>query len=360
MCIVYNTIGSLTHVKYHLHQHHINEFNSLKEVIHFRDSYASYKKQLISDHELLIRQEADQLSTEVPRLQQQVDQERETIIRQLNSEIENHKQQLAQLTATPAKSIIQQITNYLKLQYLLHRISKLERSFNKKVTRSIHAAVELWEEKNNRYQFITNHFSEAVNESCAIPLKELDRKKSVIDEVNSAIYGALGEQKVVNELKYLTDDYFLINDFSMFFSAPVYHPKENEYINSIQIDHILIGPSGVFLIETKNWSEKSLNDYSLFSPVQQIKRTSYILFRILNNESINAELNLSCHHWGKRKIPIKNLIVFTNSKPIDEFQYVKTLRLSELIGYVEYFEPIFTPRETTSIKDYLLGFIDYK
>lgn len=76
MCIIYHTIGSLTHVKLHLHRNHIHEFNSLKEVIRFRDSYPTYRKQLLAEHEQLIEQEKRQLRTEVPQLQQRVDDER--------------------------------------------------------------------------------------------------------------------------------------------------------------------------------------------------------------------------------------------------------------------------------------------
>ena len=140
-----------------------------------------------------------------------------------------------------------------------------------------------------------------VNESCLVPLKDLERKKSIIDEVNTSIYGALGEQKVVKELEKLSDEYFLINDFCLSFPKPIYNRRENDYIKSIQIDHILVTLSGVFLIETKNWSEKSLNNPGLRSPVQQIKRTSFVLFKILNEGITNYRLNLSSIIGEKRK-----------------------------------------------------------
>src|SRR5690606_27794575 len=107
--------------------------------------------------------------------------------------------------------------------------------------------------KNNRYQYIDSHLMDAVYESSFDLLNELERKKKAIDEINTSIYGALGEQKVVKELENLPDGYFLINDFSYIFPSPVYNRQENDHIKSIQIDHILIAPSGVFLIETKNW-----------------------------------------------------------------------------------------------------------
>jgi hypothetical protein len=47
-----------------------------------------------------------------------------------------------------------------------------------------------------------------VEESYKKPLSEIERKKSVIDRLNSFIYGALGEQKVVKTLEALSDEYF--------------------------------------------------------------------------------------------------------------------------------------------------------
>ena len=189
---------------------------------------------------------------------------------------------------------------------------------------------------------------------------ELERKKAIIDELNSFIFGALGEQKVVKTLESLPDEYFLINDFSISFSTPIYNKQENDYIKSIQIDHILVAPSGIFLIETKNWSEKSIENLNLRSPVQQIRRTSFALFKFLNNEITNYHLHLDKHHWGDKRISIRNVIVLTNTKPKEEFQYVKILTLTELLGYVKYFKPVFSNLETQKITDYLVNLNNYK
>jgi hypothetical protein len=199
-----------------------------------------------------------------------------------------------------------------------------------------------------------------VEESSQTALSEIERKKSVIDTLSSFIYGALGEQKVVKTLESLSDEYFLINDFSVSFSPAIYNRQENDFIKSIQIDHLLVAPSGIFLIETKNWSEKSLENLSLRSPVQQIKRASFVLFRLLNNEMSNFHLCLDKHFWGDKKISIKNLIVFTNTKPKEEFQFVKILTLNELLGYINFFKSTFSSTETQRIADFLLSINDQK
>jgi len=103
-----------------------------------------------------------------------------------------------------------------------------------------------------------------------------------------------------------------------------------------------------------------LNNLSFYSPVQQIKRANFVLFKILTQEIANYRLNLNRHHWGNRKIPIRNLIVLTNSKPKEEFQYVKILTVNELLGYVAYFKPTFSNKETQEIANYLLNLTNQK
>ena len=237
------------------------------------------------------------------------------------------------------------------------KIGYKERNFNSKIERSVRHSSNTLAKKIHRYQYIVTHFNDAVNESCLPQLKELERKKIAIDEVSTFIQGAIGEQSVVNELKNLSDEYSLINDFSLSFQTPVYNHREKYYIKSIQIDHILVSPSGIFLIETKNWSKESINNPALWSPVQQIKRANFALYNILNKGIANAALPLKRHHWGNRKIPIRNLIVLNNSKPIEEFEFVKILTVKDLPGYIKYFKPAFSNKETDAITHYLLHLI---
>lgn len=61
-------------------------------------------------------------------------------------------------------------------------------------------------------------------------------------ETNRLIWrrGALGEYEVGAELERLPDDYAIFNDLNV--------------LGSGNLDHIVIGPTGLFAIETKNWT----------------------------------------------------------------------------------------------------------
>lgn len=354
MCRTYNMIGSLTTLKSHLDKNNIHDFKSLKDVIDYQNSYTNYRQQLISHHENLIEQEKNMLNIDLQKLDTAIETQRQQSGQRLADEIDKLKQQLNISTSYAPTSFFQRLTKDLRQWNYKRKIKHKKLNFDIEVKKSTNKLVDIHQVKNNRYQFIISQFSDAVRQSSRHPLSELERKKATIDELNSFIYGALGEQKVVKTLEVLSDEYFLINDFAVSFSPAIYNRQENDYIKSVQIDHILVAPSGIFLIETKNWSEKSLENLSLRSPVQQIKRTSFVLFKLLNNEMSNYHLHLEKHHWGDKKIPIRNLIVLTNAKPKEEFQYVKILTLNELLGYVNYFKPTFSSTETERIVNYLI------
>ncbi len=353
MCKIYNQTGCLTAIKLHLRRHRINENLSPNELIDFQNSYYSARQQIISNHKLLIEQEKGALSTKIVELDYSIKTKKSVIEQQLLLKLQLLQNQLDNLPSSNS-DIIQNIANFIKEITLKLNIWLNKILFNYKIAYSVKYLTSDYNKSNDRYTYITFHTEDAIRKSSLQQTQALDMKKNIIDQINSSIYGALGEEKVVMELEKLPDDYILINDFTCRFDRAIYNRKENDYIKSIQIDHVLLSPCGVFLIETKNWSQDSINNPNLYSPVQQIKRANLALYKILNRDFSNVKLLLTKHHWGSRKVPIKNLIVFIKHKPIEQFEYVKILTLNELVGYIKYFNRCFSTDEVQSMADYLL------
>jgi hypothetical protein len=354
MCKVYNSIGSLMAIKSHLRGHNVNEFKSVNELIKFQKNYSVLQQEIISHHSILIEQERDKLSKEIAQLNDFISRRKSEIEQQLQLELDQLNEQLDKLILAQA-NIFKAFVRYWKKASLQKKIQNLRLNFNLKIEYSIQDLTDSLNQKSNRYQYIISSFDAAVNESSLLQLRELQRKKRIVDQVNTSIYGAFGERMVVRELENLPDDYILINNFTSLFDPPIYHRDDDDYISSIQIDHLLLSPAGIFLIETKNWSEQSLNNASLRSPVQQVKRANFALFKLFAEDVSDVNLKLHHHHWGSKKVPIKNVVVLTKEKPSEEFQYVKVLALKELLGYVKYFEPSFSNQELQRIANYLLN-----
>ncbi len=237
MSKVHNTIGSLTAVKSYLHENNVREFKSLNEVINFSKNYSISRQQIFSNHTESISQERSNLKDEIEQLQITIEISKREIDQHLQLELVKIKQKLENLSSID-KNFIGNIINYFQKTKLKINIQIKENSFNYKIEDSVRDVVNSLNKKLNRYQFIESNFNDAVNESCLNEIKGHDRKKIIIDEIENFIYGALGEQKVVKELEKLPDNYILINDFTFSLDPPIYNSKQNDYIKSVQIDHI--------------------------------------------------------------------------------------------------------------------------
>ena len=186
---------------------------------------------------------------------------------------------------------------------------------------------------------------ESLIENRAKPqIDKLEYTRNILESSRNLISGAIGENLVVKEIKKLSDDYVLINDFNLRFSRPIFYKKHNQRIYSIQIDHLLISKAGIFIIETKNWSKSSVNSHSLRSPIEQIERSNFALYVFLSEN-----ITLYDHHWGEQRVPIRNLIVMIKNKPKGQFKYVSVKLLRELNDYIKYFEPVLTDKQFNRI-----------
>lgn len=292
MTIVAGKIEPLKRLKETLHSHGIYRFNSVGDINAFLKRYESEKKDIPSKVK-------DSTDDEIKRL----------------DEASKHAIEMRD------RNIFNKIFYYFKARKLIKS----------------HAA-------------LLNNYEPVLLQRTSDSYRELQFIKETVEGLYSTIAGAVGENAVVNELQKLSDNYYLINDFSLNFNPPIFNKRENDRIYSIQIDHLLICQSGIFVIETKNWSSKSIESIDLRSPVEQIKRASFALFVFLNSDKSQG---LVRNHWGAKKIPIKNVIVMTNKAPKSDFQHVKVLPLERLNGYIQYFDDIFDEAETEYIFNYL-------
>src|SRR5258708_28700856 len=133
MCKVYNSIGSLTTIKSHLHQHHINDFNSLNEVIKFQKNYFSYRQQIISDHEKIIEQEKNSLKLDISQLDNSIKAEKTNFEAELRKEIEKLEQKLNNLLTSTSTNFIQRLIYYIKGSYYKNKIKSKELNFDSNI-----------------------------------------------------------------------------------------------------------------------------------------------------------------------------------------------------------------------------------
>ena len=128
--------------------------------------------------------------------------------------------------------------------------------------------------------------------------------------LQSFIKGAEGEEKIARQLSFLPAPYTVFNDFQFSDSSPSY-------------DHIVVGPAGLFVIETKNWSGVITfrNGQVLCNgtapsrpPIRQVKEASAALLDHLSAAQCPD-------------VPVQPVLCFVNNQPADNDSNISGVRI---------------------------------
>lgn len=188
--------------------------------------------------------------------------------------------------------------------------------------------------KQERYQYLIKNKSEIIKKGLQKRIEELKRARKRVKHNHSYFLGAKGELRVIKELEKLPDNYIVINDYKKRFSNAIYRKKKGDYIKTIQVDHIVIGPTGIFVIETKNWSKDSLRNKDYYSPIDQVERFGHALFVLINKKTFY--LKLSNEGWKKNKVRVKNLIAVKNKPQNINLKYNPFVYWGGLVNRITY------------------------
>lgn len=348
MARIYGTIESLKSLKSELDNNGISRFNSIKEINDFLSNYNAEKLSILDD-------ESKKLDREYFETCSKLKQNKQKKAEIINSETEKIDSRIYDLQ-TRIDSINTKSNNFIKKvlsSIKLHSLKKQSNYYAVNKAKLINTSVKnISRNIQNDEIFIRMYETgkqSLIENRAKSKIVKLEYTRKVLENSRNLISGAIGENLVVKEVKKLSDDYVLVNDFNLSFSRPIFYKKQNQRIYSIQIDHLLISKAGIFIIETKNWSKSSVNSLSLRSPIEQIERSNFALYVF-----ISENITLFDHHWGEQRIPIRNLIVMIKNKPRGQFKYVSVKLLSELNDYVKYFEPVLTDKQFNKIVNELI------
>ena len=142
--------------------------------------------------------------------------------------------------------------------------------------------------------------------------------------------GAKGENRVIDELSQLGDEYHVLCGVRIGLSHFIsYNGKKN--LKSAQMDFVVVSKKGVYVIEVKNWSDKFVEQQNYFSPHEQAGRAGRLLWHVLKSwrrEPRVTSVVLSIK--GNIKYdPKYNLVFVANIKNINIFLENRQDALSE-------------------------------
>ena len=110
---------------------------------------------------------------------------------------------------------------------------------------------------------------------------------TALDELlaSSELAGAHAESAVIECLRGLPDTFHVLNDLRV--EADHFLRFNGKQVKSAQVDHLVVGPTGVFVIETKNWSRSFVESGAYFDPFDQVGRAGLLCYCILNDRRLS-------------------------------------------------------------------------
>jgi len=167
-------------------------------------------------------------------------------------------------------------------------------------------------------------------------LKRIQEIESTLNSSEPA--GAIAELEVIDHLSKLSNDFFVLNDITLRATRFIRH--KGTPLQSAQVDHIVVGPPGVFLIETKCWSKEFVEKGKFHDPFNQVGRASLFLHILLKTFSSKSK--------------VRSIIATNGYLPKDSDQgYVTVRRISALSGYVKWFQQELSMQEIHQIVRFL-------
>ena len=299
------------------------KIQALEDVLRFRKNYAAVRQEKLDDSIAQVKLRISKMLAEMNQLKLERDEVLKSKSEELNQTISHLEDALARPYGQRNffMDFFYKITKWArdrKIKYFKNNFQRILCSVTKDRDKRIAG-------KESEIKHIENNIEVVAKDNISSELRRLDAINNAIEKEKYLVYGAIGETNVINEFKKLPKAYHVINDFKIEIDPPIYNRAEDDRIYSIQADHLVVGPTGIFVIETKYWSNKSISNEMLFSPVKQVKRAGFALFVLLNDAIKSRQIVRLVNNWGERKISLKQIVVSINSVPHSEFQYVKVL-----------------------------------
>jgi hypothetical protein len=245
---------------------HGKKLVTLDDITHFHNNYEA----ILAETEITVQRQQDEIifilgKDEVRlsnQLQDSIDRQTEEVDRNLdeiNTKIKS--------TENVFRVLGYKVQYWFAVKLRSHRIH----SPFSHITRELHTV------KTRKASLITNK-PYVIKNAC----NNVVNNQKFITENISFLIGAQGEEIVINALYQLSDEFHVLNDVNLEFDRAIYWKEQHEYIETCQIDHVVIGPTGIFLVETKNWKMSDI-ETKTDKLIWQVNRSSLALWYYLKD-----------------------------------------------------------------------------
>ena len=98
----------------------------------------------------------------------------------------------------------------------------------------------------------------------------------------------------------------------------VTHSNSSEKVRSCQIDYVVIGPSGVFLIESKEWDKYAFKE---LIPYKDTEKADLVVYIKLSNQLT-------------KRIPKFSIVIINPDIPVIHYGYIHQLSVLDLNSFI--------------------------
>lgn len=329
------------------------------------DDISTEEKYLKNQYALKYPIEFEKVQTEIINLEAEIDTiKKETESRSLkitdniNLRIKNLEKEIYELENI--KFSLSSLFSYLRAKLTLHNKTKLVQDLRlnpqKEIDKLLRKEYSDIENLTNRHAYLKDNKEDEIKRRLQPLLDNLERIKEI--KKTNEYKGTIGELEVIKNLEDLPEAYFLLND--LFLELDEYITFHGTKLRSAQIDHLVVGPTGIYVIEAKNWSYEYVQkvfseSYEIsYTPYDQIQRSSYLTYRYLNYLKYGNIFQKINFRFSKSEIKVKSIIAVTGADiPFMKEYHTPVMRSQELSNYIKRGAQILSPGEVCEIAEKL-------
>ncbi len=153
-----------------------------------------------------------------------------------------------------------------------------------------------------------------------------------------AMVGARAEMRVADELRALPVGFHVLHHLRLRASHFLRH--NGTPLMSAELDHVVVGPTGVWAIETKCWGRSFVAAGDFFDPFDQIGRAGLLCHVLLKEAGLPANVARLIVPFGELPAP-----------PPDS--WVRVVRPERVRRWIEHGRERLDPRDVSAIADFL-------
>lgn len=308
--------GSETFLKSRLIKKGLEGFESFKDIQSFKKNYKT-----------ILKTSTDEERKKLNSIIEALRSNEETLIKDLKK-----KKQKLQASLIKEKQELMEGELISKDQ---KRVKQIDKLLGKKIDKPFKK--EKKQVKRTEKEITTRE--KKLEKSVEKSVKGLHKAHNIIESNRAFVFGAVGETAAIKELRKLPKEYYILNEAKLSFYRAIRWKKYRTYVKSCKIDHVVVGPSGIFLIETKNWSAQTLAN-AKFTPHRQIERAGYIFFIHMVNKF-------------NRRFPTYQIVATYRKLPELPYRYVSQMTIYNIVNFILQKRNALTTTEIQKIVEWL-------